>query len=99
MRIISRKRLIDFWEKHANAKGPLSAWYSEAESAQWNTTHDIKKQYNSADFVEDNRVIFNIGGNNYRLVVKVMYKPKTIYILWVGTHADYDKIDVKKVKP
>ena len=97
MRVLKRKTLEDFWKKHANAKGPLEAWFAEVNKAQWNDTTDIKAKYGSADFVAGNRVIFNIGGNNYRLIVKVAYKPRIVYIRFIGTHAEYDKIDAETV--
>ncbi len=99
MRVISIKKLRLFWTEHANAVNPLWAWYREADSACWKTTQDIKNAHRSADFLADNRVIFNIGGNKYRLIVKVEYELQRVYILWVGTHAEYDKIDAKKVTP
>jgi len=97
MHIISRKKLRDFSLKHATAKGPLDAWWAEVKHAEWRHFSDITAQYNSADMVGDNRIVFNIGGNNYRMVVKVTYKFGKVFILWLGTHAEYDKIDVTKL--
>ncbi len=97
MKILKRKTLQDFWTKHANAKGPLQAWFAEVNKANWNDTTDIKAKYSSADFVAGNRVIFNIGGNNYRLIVKVAYKAGIVYIRFIGTHAEYDKIDAETI--
>jgi mRNA interferase HigB len=71
--------------------GALNAWVAEAKDAKWNTTIDIKNRYRSADFLADNRVIFNIKGNHYRLVVKVKYQNEIVVIEWVGTHAEYSK--------
>ena len=82
-----------FYKKHADAAGPLKAWYSEARHAVWKTPPDIKTKFNSADFIQGNRVVFNIGGNKYRLIVKIAYIPGLVYIRFVGTHAEYDKID------
>lgn len=87
----------EFYGRHANAKGPLEAWFSEAKHACWSTPNDVKKHYGSADILPDNRVVFNIGGNNYRLVVKIAYQPGIVYIRFIGTHADYDKIDAETI--
>lgn len=77
--------------KHAAARPALKAWFSEASSAEWNTPQDIKERYRSADFLARNRVIFNIKGNDFRLVVRVRYQNGIVVIEWVGTHAEYDK--------
>lgn len=97
MRVISRKCLKEFWAKHPQAEEPLKAWFSEAKKALWNTPQDIKNHYRSADFIKDNRVVFNIGGNKYRLIVQINYYFKIIYIRFVGTHKEYDKIDPETV--
>lgn len=78
MRVIARKTLKAFWNGHANAKGPLGAWFAEAKHASWDGPADVKARYGSADFLRGNRVVFNIGGNNYRLVVRIAYKPKIV---------------------
>ena len=91
MKVFGRDKLTKFSLRHANAKKALDAWFSEAESATWKTTHDIKNRYSSADFLPDNKVIFNIKGNHYRLVVKVRYQSGIAVVEWVGTHAEYDK--------
>lgn len=91
MRVIGRDKLTKFSKKHNQAKPALDAWFAEAESANWQTPQDIKGRFNSADFLADNRVIFNIKGNHYRLVVKVRYRNGIVAIEWVGTHAEYDK--------
>lgn len=98
MHIISRKSLREFSAKHPQAKAPLAAWFAEASKAKWSQFADIKKSYRSADVVEDNRVIFDIGGNKYRLVVKIAYRMETVFILFIGTHAEYDKINVKTIR-
>jgi mRNA interferase HigB len=97
MRIISRKTLKDFWQTHANAAEPLKAWFHEAKAADWKTFRDIKERYRSADVLPGNRVVFNIKGNTYRLVVKIHYNTCVVYIRFVGTHADYDKIDAETI--
>lgn len=91
MKILGRDQLSEFSQKHSNAKKALDAWFAEANKADWKTPQDIRNRYNSADFLADDRVIFNIKGNNYRLVVKVRYQNGIVRIEWVGTHAEYDK--------
>jgi len=91
MQVIGRDKLTKFSKKHNQAKAALSSWFAETESAHWQTPQDIKNRYSSADILADNRVIFNIKGNHYRLVVKVRYQNGIVVIEWVGTHAEYDK--------
>lgn len=91
MKVLGRDKLIKFSRKHADAKGALESWFNEADEANWKTSQDIKARFNSASFLADNRVIFNIKGNDYRLVVRVRYQNDIIVIEWVGTHAEYDK--------
>jgi mRNA interferase HigB len=97
MRIISRKRLRDFWERHPNARQALQAWYIDVKQANWQTPADIKNVYRNASIVANNRVIFNIKGNRYRLVVVVQYQYGIVYIRFVGTHQEYDKIDATTI--
>ena len=99
MRIISRKTLREFWElpNYANSEQPLKAWYDEAAKANWETPNEIKAQYKSASVLKGGRVVFNIHGNRYRLVVKINYDFGVIYIRFVGTHEAYDKINVEEV--
>jgi mRNA interferase HigB len=78
---------------HPTARTPLTAWYQMARAAEWRSPQDIRDQFRSADFVADNRVIFNIGGGNYRLEVRVSYRFKQVLVKFVGTHRDYDDID------
>ena len=91
MRILGLLVLDDFKKSHADARGPLDAWRREVEEAEWQSPQDIKQRYRSADFLGDNRVIFNIKGNSYRLVVKVRYQNGMVVVEWVGTHAEYGK--------
>ena len=91
MKVLGRDKLTKFYKKHANAKSALESWFSEANTATWATPQDIKNHYRSADFLAGNRVIFNIKGNHYRLVVKVRYQNGIALVEWVGTHAEYDK--------
>ncbi|MDQ7076089.1 MAG: type II toxin-antitoxin system HigB family toxin [Gammaproteobacteria bacterium] len=91
MKLLGRDKLQKFGNKHDRAKSALDAWFNEVENSDWKTPQEIKNRYNSADFLSGNRVIFNIKGNHYRLVVKVRYKNGIVVIQWVGTHAEYDK--------
>ena len=100
MRIIAKKTLRDFWESdpdYLDAKGALEAWHTEALKADWKTPQEVKKQFRNASILKDSRVVFNIKGNNYRLVVKINYPYRVIYIRFVGTHKCYDIIDVETV--
>jgi len=97
MRIIVLKTLRRFWEQHPDAQQALQAWYRDAKWATWNTPADIRNVYRNASLVGNNRVVFNIRGNRYRLVVAVNYTAGIIYIRFIGTHQDYDKIDVATV--
>ena len=97
MRIIARRTLREFWELHPDAEQPLKAWFAEVSGATWETPQAIKDQYRHASFVADNRVIFNIGGNKYRLVVWINFKVSIVYIRFVGTHKEYDKINAQEV--
>lgn len=93
MRVVGRDKLFKFCKKHADSRTALEAWLGEVsqEATIWQTTHDIKKRYQSADFLKDNRVIFNVKGNHYRLVVKVRFQNNLVFIEWIGTHSEYDK--------
>jgi len=95
--IVARRTLVEFWTLHPRAKGPLSAWYDLARAAEWRTPQEVRDDFNSVDFVGDNRVIFDIGGNNYRLVVRISYPFKQMLVKFVGTHAEYDRIDPASV--
>lgn len=97
MRLISRKTLRDFYEKHADATAPLEAWFHEVSNESWSGPQTIKKRYPSADILPGNRVVFNIKGNTYRLIVKVHYNTGIVFIRFVGTHAEYDKIDATTI--
>ena len=97
MRIISEKKLREFWERHADVKEPLLAWYREVEKEDWNTPVRMKEKYPNASILGGNRVVFNIKGNKYRLVVKINYPGRIVYIRFVGTHAEYDRVNVREV--
>lgn len=94
MRIIARRTLREFWERYLDVEQPLRAWCANAKRAGWKTPADVKAAYRNASFVANNRVVFNIKGNQYRLVIAIDYQYSVIYIRFVGTYQEYDKIDV-----
>ena len=93
MRVIARKTLRDFYEIHTDAKSALEAWFHEVAAAKWGGPNEIKKRYPSADILPGNRAVFNIKGNTYRLIVKIHYNTGIVFVRFVGTHAEYDKVD------
>jgi len=97
MHVISIKKLREFWERFPDSEEALKSWYAEAEDASWRDPADIKAQHRSASILKGSRVVFNICGNKYRLVVHVLYPFHTIYIRFVGTHKEYDMIDAEIV--
>lgn len=97
MRIISKRTLRMFWESHPDAEQPLLAWFREVEGEDWDTPAKLKEKYRSASIVGDNRVVFNIKGNDCRLVVRINYPYRVVYIRFVGTHSEYDAINVEGV--
>ncbi len=97
VRIIARKSLREFWERHPDARQALEAWYADVKSANWRTPADIKEAYRNASLIGSNRVVFNIKGNHYRLVVAVQYEFGIVYIRFVGSHAEYDHIDASQI--
>lgn len=98
MQVIALRTLRQFWERHAQAETPIKVWYAIASKADWASTADVKRQFGAAvDFVGDNRLIFDLGGNKYRLVVHVSYTYGRVLVKFVGTHAEYDKINAEIV--
>ncbi len=97
MRIIKRKALSDFWAKHPDAEQPLKSWFHEVKKAAWETPADVKRHYGTANILKSGRVVFNIGGNDYRLVVHIHFKSKVVFIRFVGTHKQYDGIDAQTI--
>ncbi len=93
MRIIAHRTLTLFYKKHADAEVALEEWFQKTKEAEWNTFADIRKTFNSVDAVGDRRFVFNIKGNDYRIVALVLFKVKMVYIRFVGTHSEYDRID------
>lgn len=97
MRIISRRILREFWEKHPDATIPLQTWYHDVEQATWDSPADIKVVYRNASFLANNRVVFNIKDDHYRIIVIVVYRYGLIYIRFVGTHEEYNRIDAATI--
>ena len=97
MRVIATRTLKEYWEEFPKAKQALFAWYEEAEAANWTSPNDLKEQYRNASILTDKRVVFNIHGNTYRLIVDIEYRLKIVFVVWFGTHPQYDKIAAKKV--
>lgn len=97
MRIIARRALREFWARHPDAERPLRAWFANVRGIEWTGPADIKARYPSASLLADNRVVFNIGGNNYRLVVAIRYDARIVFIRFIGTHQQYDRIDIASV--
>jgi mRNA interferase HigB len=97
VRVISVKALKSFWEKHPDAESPLMPWYTETRRANWRGPQDIKAAYRTASILRNHRVVFNVKGNAYRLVVAVKYEFQVVYIRFIGTHAESDKIKAEEV--
>ena len=97
MRIIAKRTLRAFWEKHADAQQALQAWHADVEQAHWKSPADVKSVYRSVSFLADNRAVFNIKGNKYRVIVIIHYQYGIVYIRFVGTHAEYDAVDAASV--
>ena len=97
MRVIARRTLREFWTVHDDCEEQLKAWFKEAQSADWSTPNEIKSDYPSTSILQGNRVVFNIKGNHYRLIVKINYGYQVLHIRFIGTHADYNKIDATKI--
>jgi mRNA interferase HigB len=97
LRVIAKRTLREFWDKHADCEGQLKACYREAEKSDWDNINELKREYPSASILKDNRIVYNIKGNNYRLIVKFNFEFKICWIRFIGTHAEYDKIDAKNI--
>jgi mRNA interferase HigB len=97
MRVVTPSVLKRFWLVEPFSKRPLAAWLAEVQIATWSDPGDVKAQYSSASILQDGRVVFNIGGNKFRLVVHIAYKLQRIYIKFIGTHQQYDKIDAQTI--
>lgn len=97
MRVLAKKTLRDFWFKYPDCEQQLKAWFKETEDAVWKNTNQLKKDYPSASILINNRVVFNIKGNKYRLIVRINFNYQMVWIRFIGTHAQYDKIDAAKI--
>jgi mRNA interferase HigB len=97
VRIIAISTLRSFWESNKDAEEPLKAWYNEAKMADWATPHQVKSMHGNASVLGDNRIVFNIAGNKYRLIVKFNYPYRIGYVRFIGTHAEYDRVDVEEI--
>ena len=97
MHIISKKALVECWNRHPDSKKPLSTWYEIASKAKWKNANEIKESLPNVSVLLNNRVVFNIKGNDYRLIVAFQFNQELGYICFVGTHAEYDEIDANKV--
>jgi mRNA interferase HigB len=97
LRVIAKKVLREFWTKHSDCEQQLKSWYREAEKSEWKNTNEIKKEYPTASILGDNRVVFNIKGNNYRLIVRINFHYQMMWIRFIGTHKEYDRIDANKI--
>ena len=97
MRVIAKKILREFWTNHKDSEQQLKTWFRETSKANWVSPSDIKSDYPKVSILKSGRVIFNICGNSYRLIVKVNYKRKSVFVRFIGTHKDYDKIDAEKI--
>jgi mRNA interferase HigB len=98
MRIVAISTLRTFWEKHPNAREPLSAWATVVSHANWKQPADVKADYGNASVLKNRRVVFNIKGNDYRLVAAIAYRMGTVYVKFVGTHKQYDAIDAETIE-
>jgi mRNA interferase HigB len=97
MRVIALKTLKEFWEKNPDAEKALKAWYAEAKNASWHIPTEIKALYGNASILQDSRVVFNICGNKYRLIVKINYSFSIVYIRFIGTHREYNHINAEEI--
>lgn len=97
MRVIAKKILREFWVKHGDCEQQLKTWFQEASKAQWKSPNEIKLEYPSASILNENRVVFNIKGNHYRLIVKINFEYEMIWIRFIGTHAEYDKLNANEI--
>lgn len=97
MRIIAKKTLRDFWFRHADCEEQLKSWFKEAEKAKWMNINELKVSYPNASILNENRIVFNIKGNNYRLIVKFNFSYGIGWVRFIGTHAEYDKINANEI--
>jgi mRNA interferase HigB len=98
MRIIAKRTLKEFWDTNPDSENSLLEWHDTVVSLSWNTPNAVKAAFSNASIIDNNRVVFNIKGNGYRLITHIDYTFGIVFVLWIGSHADYDKIDSKKVE-
>jgi mRNA interferase HigB len=96
-RIVAKRTLREFWKKHSNSEQYLKTWFETASNSNWKNPNDIKKTYANASILKNNRVVFNIKGNEYRLIVKFNFERQWAFIRFIGTHKQYDKIDANNI--
>ncbi|MDZ4847171.1 MAG: type II toxin-antitoxin system HigB family toxin [Chitinophagales bacterium] len=97
MRIIARKTLREFWEEYPDSETPLKLWFKEIKKAQWRNFNRLKEQFGNASVVGNDRVVFNIKGNDYRLIATIDYEKQILWVRFIGTHKAYDKINAKTI--
>ena len=97
MRVVAKKILREFWKEHADSEDQLKTWYKEVSKANWASPADLKNEYPKASILKAGRVVFNICGNKYRLIIHINYLRQWIFIRFIGTHKDYDKIEAEKI--
>lgn len=97
MNVISFKKLKDFYEIHPDSKAYLTSWFKKVRKTEWKDFNSVKADFRSADMIADNRIIFNIKGNHYRMITRISFEHKRIMIKWLGTHSEYDRIDAKTI--
>ena len=97
MRIIARSKIIEYYTEHPDAKTALEEWFNKVKKAEWSCFSDIRQMFNSVDYVGNQHYVFNIRGNNHRLIVVIKFTIKTVLIRFIGTHAEYDMIDAKNI--
>ncbi len=98
MRVIAVKTLKFYWESYPEAEQALLSWHEEIQKATWKTPNDLKAQFRNASILDGKRVVFNIHGNSFRLIVDVEFKFNLVFVVWFGTHKEYDKVDAKSVR-
>ena len=99
MQIVALRSIQSYWAQpnRRDSEGALKAWVTEVKLAKWNTPQDVKNRYGNASIIANNRVVFNLKGNDYRLIVAIAYRTKYVYVKFIGTHAEYDKVDAATV--
>ena len=97
VRVIAKRTLVNYWTLHKETEGALKSWYYEAKNAKWHSPQDVKAKFGTASILKGNKVVFNIKGKKYRLVVNINYEMNIVYIKFIGTHKEYDKLDMEEI--